>query len=82
MSHAGVCEGWGVEVCVKGGGWWGCGGMCDGWGGVGEVCNTCDSLSLRSNKTQLGRPDTLVPLIVQSSCFEREASGVCIGEPR
>ena len=33
MSHAGVCEGWGVEVCVKGGGWWGCGGMCEGWWG-------------------------------------------------
>ena len=29
----GGCEGWGVEVCVKGGGWWGCGGMCDGWWG-------------------------------------------------
>ena len=35
----------------------------------------------RSSKTHLGRPDILVPLIVQSSCTEREASGVCIGEP-
>ena len=66
-----------MQVYVRGGGE-GCEG-CEGWG---EYVTLSRSLLLfRSNKTRVGRPDILVPLIVQSSCIDREASGVCTEEP-
>ena len=52
--------------------------------GGGEYVTHAHSLSLllfRSSKIHVGRPDILVLLIVQSSCTDREVSGVCIEEP-
>ena len=57
-------------------------GTCEGVRGAHSLPLILPSLLLfRSSKTHVERPDILVPLIVQNSCTEREASGVCIGEP-